>query len=58
MSQIPPEGIFKSYDIRGIYPDQLNEDNVVPTTRAIFNPQACQAPAGSHEPSPTPQRQA
>lgn len=36
MSQIPPEGIFKSYDIRGIYPDQLNEENAVPTTRAIF----------------------
>ncbi len=36
MSQTPPEGIFKSYDIRGIYPDQLNEENVVPTTRAIY----------------------
>src|SRR3989338_9955115 len=34
--QIPPEGIFKSYDIRGIYPDQINEENVVVTTRAIF----------------------
>lgn len=33
---IPPEGIFKSYDIRGIYPDQLNEENVIPTTRAIL----------------------
>jgi phosphomannomutase len=33
---IPPEGIFKSYDIRGIYPDQINEENVIPTTRAIF----------------------
>lgn len=33
---IPPEGIFKSYDIRGIYPDQINEENVVQTTRAIF----------------------
>lgn len=36
MSQLPPEGIFKSYDIRGIYPDQLNEENVIPATRAIF----------------------
>lgn len=36
MNQTPPEGIFKSYDIRGIYPDQINEENVVPTTRAIF----------------------
>jgi phosphomannomutase len=32
----PPEGIFKSYDIRGIYPDQINEENVIQTTRAIF----------------------
>jgi len=36
MSNLPPEGIFKSYDIRGIYPDQINEENVIPTTRAIF----------------------
>ena len=36
MSQIPPEGIFKSYDIRGIYPDQINEENVVVSTRAIY----------------------
>lgn len=33
---VPPKGIFKSYDIRGIYPDQLNEENAVPTTTAIF----------------------
>ncbi len=33
---IPPEKIFKSYDIRGIYPTQLNEDNAVPITRAIY----------------------
>lgn len=32
----PPEGIFKSYDIRGIYPEQIDEENVIPTTRAIF----------------------
>ncbi len=31
-----PQGIFKSYDIRGTYPDQLNEDFVVPITRSIF----------------------
>jgi phosphomannomutase len=31
-----PEGIFKSYDIRGIYPDQLNEENAVPITKAIY----------------------
>src|SRR3989344_5347056 len=31
-----PGGIFKSYDIRGIYPSELNEENVVPITRAIY----------------------
>lgn len=31
-----PEGIFKSYDIRGIYPTQLNEENAVPITKAIY----------------------
>lgn len=31
-----PEQIFKSYDIRGIYPDELNEEFAVPITRAIF----------------------
>lgn len=31
-----PEGIFKSYDIRGIYPEQINEENAVPITHAIF----------------------
>lgn len=36
MSNIPPESIFKSYDIRGTYPDQINEENVVTATRAIF----------------------
>ena len=36
MNNVPPEGIFKSYDIRGIYPDQINEENVVVTTRAIY----------------------
>lgn len=36
MADIPPEGIFKSYDIRGIYPEQLNENFAVPITRAIY----------------------
>lgn len=33
---IPPESIFKSYDIRGIYPTELNEEFAVPITRAIY----------------------
>lgn len=36
MISIPPEKIFKSYDIRGIYPDEINEENVVSITRAIY----------------------
>ncbi len=32
-----PESIFKSYDIRGTYPDQLNEDNVVIAAKAIYS---------------------
>lgn len=36
MSDIPPEGIFKSYDIRGIYPEQLNKEFAVPITKAIY----------------------
>lgn len=32
---IPPE-IFKSYDIRGRYPEQLNEENIVPIIKAIY----------------------
>src|SRR5215469_2270281 len=35
MSAIDPK-IFKAYDIRGIYPDQLNEENIVPIIRAIY----------------------
>lgn len=31
-----PEGIFKSYDIRGIYPDQLNEENIAQIIKAIY----------------------
>lgn len=33
---IPPEKIFKSYDIRGIYPTEINEKFAVPITRAIY----------------------
>lgn len=32
---VPPE-IFKSYDIRGRYPDQINEENIVPIIKAIY----------------------
>lgn len=28
--------IFKAYDIRGIYPSQLNENNIVPIVQAIY----------------------
>lgn len=35
MSTINP-GIFKGYDIRGIYPSELNEDNIVSIVRAIY----------------------
>ncbi len=31
-----PEKIFKAYDIRGVYPEDINEENVVPITRAIY----------------------
>lgn len=31
-----PEKIFKAYDIRGIYPEELNEENVVSITKGIF----------------------
>lgn len=33
--EIPPQ-IFKSYDIRGIYPTQINEESIVPITKAIY----------------------
>ncbi len=33
---IPPENIFKSYDIRGIYPKEINEEFAVSITRAIY----------------------
>jgi phosphomannomutase len=32
-----PEAIFKSYDIRGIYPDQINEENATPIAKAIYS---------------------
>lgn len=35
MESIDPK-IFKAYDIRGIYPDQLNEKNIVPIIRAFY----------------------
>lgn len=31
-----PQHIFKGYDIRGIYPTELNEENIVPIIKAIF----------------------
>src|SRR3989344_5106689 len=36
MSNIPPEKIFKSYDIRGVYPEEINEDFAVPIIKAIY----------------------
>lgn len=35
MNDIDPK-IFKAYDIRGIYPTQLNETNIVPIIRAFY----------------------
>ncbi|MBA3723854.1 MAG: phosphomannomutase/phosphoglucomutase [Candidatus Levybacteria bacterium] len=35
MANIDPK-IFKAYDIRGIYPDQLDEHNIVDIVRAIY----------------------
>src|SRR6266568_8665628 len=35
MNAIDPK-IFKAYDIRGIYPEQLNEENIIPIIRAIY----------------------
>src|SRR5664279_2180623 len=28
--------IFKAYDIRGIYPEQINETNIVPIVKAFY----------------------
>lgn len=35
MNTIDPK-IFKAYDIRGIYPEQLDEHNIVPIARAFY----------------------
>lgn len=35
MANIDPK-IFKAYDIRGIYPEQINENNIVDIVRAIY----------------------
>ena len=35
MNDIDPK-IFKAYDIRGIYPTQINETNIVPIIRAFY----------------------
>jgi len=31
-----PDHIFKGYDIRGIYPTDYNEENIVPITKAVY----------------------
>lgn len=31
------ENIFKSYDIRGLYPQEINEENIVPIIQAIYS---------------------
>lgn len=36
MNKRPPENIFKSYDIRGIYPEEINENFAVSITKAIY----------------------
>ncbi len=33
---LPPEKIFKSYDIRGVYPSEINEEFAVPIIKAIY----------------------
>lgn len=35
-TKTPPEKIFKSYDIRGIYPEEINEEFAVPIIKAIY----------------------
>ena len=32
----PPEKIFKSYDIRGVYPSEINEEFAIPIIKAIY----------------------
>lgn len=36
MTSINPK-IFKAYDIRGVYPEELNEGNIVPIIEAIYS---------------------
>lgn len=31
-----PDHIFKGYDIRGIYPSEYNEENIIPIVRAVY----------------------
>lgn len=31
-----PDNIFKSYDIRAIYPDEINEENIYPIVQAVY----------------------
>ncbi len=31
-----PEHIFKSYDIRALYPEEINEESIVPIVRSIY----------------------
>lgn len=31
-----PDHIFKGYDIRGVYPTEYNEENIVPIVRAVY----------------------
>lgn len=34
-----PAGVFKSYDIRGVYPDEINEENLYTIVQAIYKVQ-------------------
>ncbi|QQG42491.1 MAG: phosphomannomutase/phosphoglucomutase [Candidatus Giovannonibacteria bacterium] len=34
-ASLPPEGIFRAYDIRGIYPEEINEDAAYKIARAF-----------------------
>lgn len=43
-----PENIFKSYDIRGVYPTEINDKNIVPIVRAIYT--LLQKEKGTSEP--------
>lgn len=43
---IPPN-IFKAYDIRGVYPTELNEETIIPIVKAIFSVLKKDTPAES-----------